>query len=357
MGDRELAGKVQTVLGIITPGDLGVTLPHEHLLMAGEVYFKEPDSASEKKLAYQPVNMENLSWIRYHMKDNLDNLRLLDEEVATREAMMFKLAGGQTITDLTIVGLGRDPLALARISRVTGLNIVMGSGYYIEATYPQGFLNDKTESGIAEEIIHDITVGVDDTGICSGMIGELGCSWPLGDGERKVLRAGAIAQQETGAAINIHPGRNERAPLEIIEVLIEAGADINRVVMSHIDRTGFLRETRCKLAESGCYLEYDQFGWEGYYPARVALADDHMPDLPNDVQRIKEIRELIDMGYLKQILLSHDICYKTRLVTYGGEGYAHLLHEVLPLMRIYGISDEEIRTMVEENPGRILQFI
>jgi len=357
MGDGKLAGKVQTVLGVITPGDLGVTLPHEHLLMAGEVYFREPDSASEKKLAYQPVNMENLSWVRYHMKDNLDNLRLLDEQVATKESMMFKLSGGQTITDLTMVGLGRDPLALARIARTTGLNIIMGSGYYIEATYPEGFLKDKAEDVIAEEIIRDITVGVGSTGICSGMIGELGCSWPLGDGERKVLRAGAMAQRETGAAINIHPGRNERAPLEIIEVLTEAGADITRVVMSHIDRTGFLKETRLELAETGCYLEYDQFGWEGYYPARVALADGHMPDLPNDVQRIKEIKELIDMGYLEQILLSHDICYKTRLVTYGGEGYAHLLREVLPLMRIYGISDKEIHTMVEENPKRILQFV
>lgn len=357
MDNRKLAGKVQTVLGTINPDDMGVTLPHEHLLMAGEVYFKEPASASEKNLAYQPVNLENLSWVRYHMKDNLDNLRLLDEETATKEAMLFKLAGGQTITDLTMVGLGRDPLGLTRISRETGLNIIMGSGYYIEATYPEYFLNNKTEDEITSEIIHDITIGVDDTDICSGMIGELGCSWPLRDGERKVLRAGAFAQQETGAAINIHPGRNERAPMEIIEVLDEAGADISRVVMSHIDRTGFLQETRRKLAESGCYIEYDQFGWEGYYPARVALADDHLPDLPNDVQRIKEIRELIDMGYLEQILLSHDICYKTRLVTYGGEGYAHLLREVLPLMKIYGISSEEIRTMVQENPRRILQFV
>jgi phosphotriesterase-related protein len=357
MGAGKLAGKVQTVLGIINPEELGVTLPHEHLLIAGEVYFEEPPSASEKILAYQPVSLANLSWVRYHMKDNIDNLRLLDEQLATREAMLFKLAGGQTITDLTMAGLGRDPLALARISRATNLHIIMGSGYYIEATYPEGFLSGKTEDVIAVEIIDDITVGVGGTHIRSGMIGELGCSWPLRDGERKVLRAGALAQRETGAAINIHPGRNERAPLEIIEVLAGAGADISRVVMSHIDRTGFLRETRRKLAETGCYLEYDQFGWEGYYPARVALADDHLPDLPNDVQRIKEIRELIDMGYLKQILLSHDICYKTRLVAYGGEGYAHLLREVLPLMKIYGISDEEIHTMVQENPGRILQFV
>ena len=359
MGSIKLAGKVQTVLGLIDPEELGITLPHEHLLLDGTVsgvYFIEPTETSKRILAHQPVTLENLSWVRYHATDNLDNQILLDEQMAIREALLCKLYGGSTIVEQTNVGLGRDPEALARISRATGLNIIMGSGYYIAGSYSKEMMDAKTDEDIAEEIVRDITVGVDDTGIRSGIIGELGCSWPLKDDERKVLRAAAYAQKRTGAAIWVHPGRNEMAPIESMEVLANAGADLSRVVICHMDRCGFLLDTRRKLLDACCYIEYDLFGFEGYYSARVALADGHLPDLPNDVGRIKEIKELIDMGYLKQILVSQDIASKVMLVSYGGWGYAHLLREVVPLMRIYGISDEQINTMMVENPKRLLPF-
>lgn len=352
----KVAGKVQTALGLIEPQDLGITLPHEHLLIDVTVYFVEPTEESEKVLAHQPVTLENLSWVRYHMKDSVDNQLLLDEEMAIKEAMLYKLHGGSTIVDLTPIELGRDPLALCRISRATGLNIIMGTAYYFSAK--SGKLVDrKTEEEIADEFMRDIATGVNDTGICSGIIGELGCSHPLKASERKVLRAGVLAQQRTGAAINVHPGRNENDPLEIVDVLGDAGADLSRVVISHMDRCGYLLETRRKLLDAGCYIEYDLFGREGYYPAKTALADGHLPDMPNDVGRIKQIMELIDLGYLNQILLSHDIGQKIMLVSYGGWGYAHLLREVVPLMRIYGISEEQIDTMMRENPKRLLTLV
>ncbi len=360
MSISTFTGKVQTVVGLIEPEDLGITLPHEHLLVdqtVGGVYFIEPKETSARLLAHQPVSLENLSWVRYNMKDNLDNLMLLDEQMAIKEAMLYKVRGGKTIVDQTNVGIGRDPEALARISRATGLNIIMGSGYYIAGSYSKEMMDAKTEEDVAEEIVKDITVGVDDTGIRSGIIGELGCSWPLKDTEKKVLKAGAYAQKRTGATIWVHPGRNEMAPIESMEVLTNAGADLGRVVICHMDRCGYLLDTRRKLLDAGCYIEYDVFGLEGYYPARVALADGHLPDRPNDIGRIKQIKELIGMGYLKQILLSHDIGIKIMLVSYGGGGYAHLLREVVPLMKIYGISDEQINTMMVDNPKRLLQFV
>lgn len=79
--------------------------------------------------------------------------------------------------------------------------------------------------------------------------------------------------------------------------------------------------------------------------------------MPNDVGRIKEIKQLIKMGYIKQLLLSHDICFKIQLVSYGGGGYAHLLREVVPLMQIYGITDEQIDEMMIENPKRLLPLV
>jgi len=354
------AGKVQAVLGLIEPEEMGITLPHEHLIADGTVkgiYFTEPEATSERMYAYQPVSLENLSWVRYHLKENLDNSVLLDEKMAIKEVMEFRLRGGKTIVDQTNIGIGRDPEALTRISRATELNIVMGSGYYVDTPHMKPLLDSKTPKAIAKEIANDITIGVGDTSIKSGIIGELGCSYPLKENEKKVLQGGAIAQQETGTALWVHPGRNEEAPIEEIEVLKDAGADLSRVVICHMDRCGYLLENRMKMLAAGCYVEYDVFGFEGYYTARVALSEGHLPDLPNDVGRIKEIKQLIEMSHISQILISQDIGYKTWLVSYGGWGYAHILREVVPLMKIYGITSEQINTIMVENPKRLLPLV
>ncbi len=352
-------GQVQTVLGLIPAGELGITLPHEHLLIdqtLGGVYFIEPERLSDRALAHQPVTLENLSWVRYHTKDNLDNQILMDVDTAIKEAMLFKLEGGRSIVDQTNRGLGRDPLALARISRATGLNIVMGCGYYADSPLTHDRVNAMSEQSIADEIAQEFACGTGDTGIRPGIIGELGCSWPLKPNELKGLRGGALAQKSTGAGINVHPGRNDRAPLEILEVLSAAGADLSRVVMSHMDRCGYSLATRLELLKAGCFIEYDLFGFEGYYPARVAIAEGALPDMPNDLGRVKEIVDVISRGYVEQLLLSHDVGMKVRLVCYGGGGYAHLLRQVVPLMRLYGISEEHIETMMVANPRRLLAF-
>ena len=354
--NKSLTGKVQTVLGLIDPGGLGVTLMHEHLLIdqtCSGVYFTELEE-SERALAHQPVTLENLSWVRYHMIDNLDNRMLLDEEMSIKEVTLFKRFGGKTVVDQTNIGISRDPEALVRISKITGLNIIMGSGYYIDGSYPKEAVDAKSEEQIAQEIIQDVIRGVGSTGIRSGIIGELGCSWPLKANEVKVLRAGAMAQRETGCIITVHPGRNESSPIEIIGIPDKAGANLKRVVMSHMCRCGFRLDTRRKLLDSGCCIAYDNFGLEGYYPIRLAVAEDHLPDMPNDVQRIKEIKELIDMGYINQIVISQDIGMKITTFSYGGGGYAHILRDVVPYMKVYGITDEQIETMMVSNPRRLL---
>ncbi|MBM3143247.1 MAG: phosphotriesterase-related protein, partial [Chloroflexi bacterium] len=94
MAISKIAGKVQTVLGVIESQNLGLTLTHEHLFIDGKCIFTEPEGASERALAYEPVDWHNLSWLRYHPYENLDNMRLLDEQDAIDEAMLFKKAGG-----------------------------------------------------------------------------------------------------------------------------------------------------------------------------------------------------------------------------------------------------------------------
>ena len=351
MSRSELTGKVQTVLGPIAPEDLGITLPHEHLISDGSCWFVEPSEATEKAMVHHPVTLDILWWLRYHLFQNMDDLLLLDEQEAIKEASHFKLAGGNSIVELSNIGLGRDPAALARISRATGLNVIMGSGYYLAVSHgPE--MDAKTEEEITDEIVRDIMVGAGNSGMRSGIIGEIGCSWPLADNERKSLRAAARAQQLTGAALNVHPGQGEEAAMEIVKMLGDAGADLTRTVIDHIDRAVRDPQNRIKLAKTGCYLEYDLFGREGYYPVHHRIID-----LPNDAQRINEITELINKGYLNQMLISQDIWNKTQRCAYGGWGYAHVLRDTIPVMRVKGMTEEQIHTIMVENPRRLLTFV
>jgi len=348
-----LVGKAQTVVGAIDPTNLGITLPHEHLVFDGKTLVTEPDGASDRGLAYKPVSLKTLSWLRYHPYESVDNMQLLDEQEAIAEVLLYKQAGGSTVVELSTRGLGRDPRALARIAQATGLNIIMGSGYHAAPTQPTD-IAFRSEEEITEEIVRDITVGVGDTGIRAGIIGEIGGSWPLLDVERKVMRASARAQQITGAPLNIHPGRKEECLFEIVKVLDSAGADLSRVIMSHVDARLGSHNERCQLAKTGCVIEYDLWGWEGHFPLYFT-AD--LLNLPNDTQRVYDILQLINDGYLNQILISHDICTKSRCVCYGGWGYAHISNYVVPMMLKRDMTSEQINTIMVENPKRLLQFV
>src|SRR5256886_16171403 len=204
-----LSGQVQTVLGSIGAEEIGVTLPHEHLLIDFEVMFVEPTAPRDKERSREPVSLANLGWVRQHFNANLDNLRLTDEQVAADEILLFKHAGGRTVVDPTPKTLARDPLALARIARATGLNIVMGAGYYVHASHPPD-VDRRTVDDLAREMIAAVTIGIGDTGIRAGLLGEIGTTSPWTENEKKVLRAAIAAQRETGAPLMIHPGRHPR---------------------------------------------------------------------------------------------------------------------------------------------------
>lgn len=351
MRQEELIGKAQTVLGLIDGESLGITSCHEHILWDMSTYFQEPTAASDKGLAHQPVSLDNLWWVRANPNGNIDNTIQTDEQIAIKELLRFKYAGGGTLTELSPNGMARDPMGLARVARATGLNIIMGGGYYVGQSHPKD-MDNKTEEEIAREIIQDIMVGVGDTGIRSGIIGEIGCSVPFTKNERKVLRACAIAQRRTGAAINVHPSINDELVIENIKVLKEAGADLTRVAISHTDGFGFSLKTRSKILEAGCYAEYDGFG-QSVYAFRYM---DRVANEQSDIQRINDIIQLIDKGYINQILLAQDYCFKCCLASYGGYGYDHTITVLVPFMRFKGLTDQQIHTLLVENPKRFLQF-
>jgi phosphotriesterase-related protein len=338
--------KIQTVTGAVNPAHLGLMLPHEHLLWDPVGQGLSPcDHASGRAKWDQDIRLDNYYDVRRNYAFYKRPQQLLSVGDAVDEVNRFRDAGGDCIVDATPAGVGRDPAGLLAISRSTGVRVVMGSGYYVGDLHPPE-LAEASEEEIADRITADLIVGVDDTGIRAGFIGEIGLSWPVHPAEKKVLHAAVIAQKRTGAVLMVHPGRDPHAPSYAVEMVQGAGGDPARLIVAHMERTIFSVDEFAKLAATGCYLEFDLFGIESaYYPWSPI-------DMPNDGTRIDYIIQLSERGHAAQLLLSHDIDMKPRLQKYGGEGYAHLLRNVRPLMRRKGISDAEIRMLLEENPAQ-----
>lgn len=350
MDRGNLKGYAQTVLGPVDADELGITMVHEHLLSDVRLNYEDPEDPEELALARAPVSLENLSWVSLNCTKSRDNMVLSDPELAIREAMLFKQAGGRTLVDVTNVGLGRDPIKLRHIALETGLHIVMGSGYYHALLHPPG-MDEKSEDDILAEIVGDITQGVDGTGIRAGIIGEIGCNWPLHANEAKVLRASARAQIETGAPISIHPGGHVDSTFEIIDVLAAAGAVIERVIMGHMERNVWDHDQMLKLANLGCYLEFDWFGeTRPRFPHGIV-------EVPSDGERIRNIIFLISEGFGEKVLVSQDVCFKSRLASFGGPGYAHIAKYVQVWMREMGMGEKDIENLLVNNPRRILRFV
>ena len=353
MASTEMSGKIQTVLGLIEPDELGITLTHEHALIDLSCYFVMPEEATERWYVDKPFTMDIRGNIGKRWSHNKDIQLLIDEKHQTEEIYKYYLAGGNSFVDTTSIGIGRDPLALSRMSRATGLNIIMGASHYVPVSYPDD-MDERSEQQITDQIIGDITVGVKDTGIKSGIIGEVGNFWPTNETSRKILRASANASVETGAAILIHPGFHPDSLMHHLNDLIEAGADPSRIIMGHLDT--FPMEVVKQVAETGAYLEYDTFGCEQSLLDSDSLPTDPRMTMPTDVQRMERLEQLIEWGYEDKIVVAQDICFKHWSSSYGGQGYAHILESIVPRMRKRGFSNENIENILIENPKRILTF-
>ena len=344
MDRSALRGKVQTVLGLVVPEQLGPTLMHEHLIID-----LVPPSKACCPQAEPEITLETRWAIDYGRVRHDDRFRLNDVDSAVSELAHMSRAGGRSLVELTTGGIKPNPDGLVTIAKRSGINVVMGSGYYVEE-YQEPATHQKTVEDLSAEIISQISDGAWGTSVRAGIIGEIGCQWPWTALEKRVMRAAITAQQETGASISVHPGRNPDHPMQVVDFVRRSGGDVTRTVISHIDRTIFDEDRLLRLADSGCIIEYDFFGWETTYYSLAGI------DLPNDGMRLKWVRKLIDHGHLSQIVISHDICQKTRLVRYGGHGYGHIFENVLPLMRSRGFSQDEIEMIVVRNPQRLLSF-
>ncbi|KAK3089946.1 hypothetical protein FSP39_007871 [Pinctada imbricata] len=298
----------------------------------------------------QQVSLDNLWFVNQNPYGCLPNLRLCDEnEAVIEEIKFFKKHGGGTIVENTTTGIKRDVEFYQRVAKEAGVNVIAGTGYYVEKSRPDTL--KMTEEEMVENMRTDILHGADSTNIRCGIVGEIGCSWPLTASEKTCVKASATVQSELRCPVMVHPGRNEAAPFEIIRIYQEAGGDVNKLIMGHLDRTIFNREKLVDFASIGSYCEYDLFGIElSYYQIQDTI------DMPSDAQRIQLIKYLIDEGFEDQITIAHDIHTKHRLMKYGGHGYSHILLNVLPKMRKRGITQEHINKMLKENPRKWLTF-
>ena len=357
------AKQVTTVLGPVDADTLGVTLTHEHLLYDHIVYLRGPEDVEAGKDVGEFVRMDQLGALRRRAAMIADNGRNYDPYLAAREVDRFKEAGGGTVVDVSSRGLGRDAAGLKNVAELTGVNIVTCCGYYKAAGHPPD-MSERTVDDLAAEFVREIEVGIDDTGVRAGVIGEIATGAPLYNippevwdlreyedmvpNEIKVLRASARAHNETGAPISVHiynyrPNRMAHHALDIIE---SEGADLESVAICHLDTRPDV-DYVASVADRGAFVEFDTFGMEQY-------SDGGFSQMPRDLERIQLVIDTIDRGYVDHILVSQDICWKMLLVEYGGWGFAHISKHIEPRLRHLGVMDEQIHKIRVANPARWL---
>ncbi|WP_435181319.1 phosphotriesterase family protein [Halorussus sp. AFM4] len=358
----DATGQVLSVEGPIAPETVGVTLPHEHVF----IDFTDgpsslPESSVERRIAREPVTMENLWYVRRHPMQHEDNRRLDDADVAADELRRFTQAGGRTLVDVTPKNVGGDPERVRGLCHGLGLHCIHGTAIYMETFHPERVTRMSVDD-IREEFVRDVREGIDGTRVRAGVIGEIGLSGRIHDDERKVLRGAARAAAETGAPLAVHPpGRTPHAQrdrtypssrwgLEILDIIEEEGLPPERVAICHMDRTifeelGYQRD----IAERGAYLEYDLWGHELHLDR---YNDAYMPD----AQRLEFTTTLIDEGYASHLLFSHDVCNKVQYTTYGGFGYAHIPRNITSLLRDRGVDETTIDQILIQNPADWLTF-
>jgi predicted metal-dependent phosphotriesterase family hydrolase len=302
-----------TVSGPIAPSALGFTHSHEHIL-----------------------------WDYWKMIRSYEVI-FDDESVATAEVRMFREAGGQSLVDCTNTGLGPRPAVLRRISETTGVNIVLGCGWYREPVYTRE-VYEKTFAQLAEIMIAQIVDGFGGTGVRAGFIGEIGTErGHITPSEERVFMAAARASRETGVGIWTHTTHFGELALEQIDLLETAGVDPSRIVVNHLgDRED--TSNLLEIARRGVYLSIDNIGYQG-------------DGYPSDDVRVDSVLALLDAGFNERVVLGTDIGTRSALKTYGGRGFGWLIESFVPRLRKAGVTQTDIDALTIHNVARALTIL
>jgi phosphotriesterase-related protein len=311
-------GQLLTVRGPVPAEDMGITLPHEHIIIR-------------------------------HQGPLVDSV---DPTATIEELSHFAKLGGRTVVDMTNVGLQRDAATLRQVSERAGVHIVMGTGYYKDGWLPaeahQLSVKEMTSFMLAE-ILDGVAVEDGGGPVRAGVIGEVGVSRPTTMTEERSLASAARAHRQTGVAINVHfdIGGASAELNHAVDILEGEGADLNRVVLDHFICRPDEVELCQQLVGHGCYIEFDLWGQEKW-PKIAELTRFTPPEV-----QVASLRWFISAGLLDRILISQDVANLVTLSRHGGYGRTHILKNLWPMFNHYGITDEHLKTIMMDNPRRL----
>lgn len=302
---------VITATGEVDPDELGFTLMHEHLVTQ---FWHAPHRFD---LAGMPE----------------------DPKYILAELAELRDRGGRTIVDVTPIGLNRDPVEVRRLSEVSGIQVVLGCGWYRDSYFPaEARIERRSVDDLAAELVHEIRHGIGESGVRPGIVGEVGTEKPwVSPTEERVHRAAARAAAATGLAVMTHSFASPVGTWQL-ELLVAEGVDAARVVIGHAD-TYRDRAYHHALLEQGATIEFDTLMWY-----RPQLLDDAL-DL---------IAEYVAEGWGAQLLVSLDTCKAEHLKRFGGRGLSAAHEVVLPGLARRGLSDTDVHNLFVQNPRRIL---
>jgi phosphotriesterase-related protein len=313
---------VQTVRGSIRPNELGTVLMHEHVfVLSEEIRVNYPDYWDEDA----------------RVADAVEKLRAL------------KGLGVDTIVDPTVIGLGRDIGRIQRVNAEVDINIIAATGLYTYHDLPffLQYVGPDTlfggEDPMIDMFVRDLTEGIADTGVKAAFLKCAIDAPGLTPGVERVLRAVAAAHTRTGAPITVHTNPHIHAGSIVQDIFRDAGVDLSRVVLGHSGDSTDLEHLTALMA-AGSYLGMDRFGLDVLLPFE---------------QRVDTVAELCRRGHADQLVLAHDAsCYidwfppQAKEATVPNWHYTHIHDDVLPALRERGVTDEQITTMLVDNPRR-----